>query len=123
MEQQRESRWRERQRDMRPDFDPSGDGTAALMSRALPAPSTTEALDTAHGARRVEDEQFDGAGLTGFPRKSTEPRAGARAGKGRSPTAVKKKPRTGERGLYKFLLGGTVMGRVSRHRVDDTNLD
>ena len=24
--------------------------------------------------------------------------------------AVKKKPRTGERGFYKFLLGGTVMG-------------
>lgn len=54
---ERKRRWRERQRDRRPDFDPSGDGTAALMSRALPAPSTTEALDTAHGARRVEDEQ------------------------------------------------------------------
>ena len=73
---ERKRRWRERQRERRPDFDPSGDGTAALMSRALPAPSTTEALDTAHGARRVEDEQFDSAGLTGFPGKSTEPRAG-----------------------------------------------
>ena len=54
---ERKRRWRERLRERRPDVDPSGDGTAALMSRALPAPSTTEALDTAHGARRVEDEQ------------------------------------------------------------------
>ena len=37
---------------------------------------------------------------------------------------VKKKPRTGGSGAsIKFLLGGTVIGRDSRYRADDTNSD